>query len=221
MPGTILDQTQFDAMKPGPLKNPGDSWHIGNTYNMAIGQGFTTATPLQMVNAAAAIANGGTLYRPRLVDHVVGRVVPRRGTLRHAQIVQPFVPTIIRRGFIAPDNFALIQEGMHESVDLPGYLGTSYNVRDPRIDAAGKTGTAEDHLPDGTSAPDAWWVGYAPFHHPKIAVIVMVPGADAEGAYVAAPIAHKIFEDYFHLPPSKPNWVDDVQRTLLPNGGAQ
>jgi hypothetical protein len=50
--------------------------------------------------------------------------------------------------------------------------------------------------------------------------MVLVPNANAEGAYVAAPIAHKVLEDYFHLPSLKPNWVQDVHQTLVP-GGAQ
>jgi len=223
-PGFVPTPAWFDNLKPIPnLKNPGDSWHIGDTYNMAIGQGFNLATPLQMVNVAATIANRGTLYRPRIVERIEGRVVPRRGVLARSQILQPFVPQIVRRNFIDPYNLSLIQEGLHDSVSLPTWQGTSYLVQDPRIDAAGKTGTAEI-LPH---PPHAWWIGYAPFNHPKIAVAVMVPYAGGEGAYAAAPIAHKIFEDYFHLKPILPdkpgdsNWLDDVSATLVGSGGAQ
>jgi penicillin-binding protein 2 len=209
-PGFIPSATWFDKLKPAPnVKNPGDVWHIGNTYNMAIGQGQNLVTPLQMANVAATIANGGTLYRPRIVDHIAGRITPRKGVSRKSHTILPFVPQIIRRGFIDPGNLALIQEGMHESVTLPGWQGTSYYVKDPRIDAAGKTGTSE--APGGANA---WWIGYAPFNNPKIAVAVVVPNASSEGAYTAAPIAHKIFEDYFHLKPTKPDWLTDVSRQL-------
>jgi len=219
-PGLVPSPSWFNQLKPTPgLKNPGDSWHIGDNYNMAIGQGFNLATPLQMVNVAATVANGGTLYRPHLVDRIVGRLVPRQGVLPRRSTIEPFVPSVIRRDLIPPDNLALIQEGMHLSV-TPLPYGTSWNVVDPRIDAAGKTGTAEDKTPGGVSSPDAWWIGYAPFQNPKVAVMVLVPNANAEGAYVAAPIAHKVLEDYFHLPSLKPNWVQDVQQTLVP-GGAQ
>lgn len=219
-PGLVPSPSWFNQLKPTPgLKNPGDSWHIGDNYNMAIGQGFNLATPLQMVNVAATVANGGTLYRPRLVDRIVGRLVPRQGVLPRRSTIEPFVPSVIRRDLIPPDNLALIQEGMHLSV-TPLPYGTSWNVVDPRIDAAGKTGTAEDKTPGGVSSPDAWWIGYAPFQNPKVAVMVLVPNANAEGAYVAAPIAHKVLEDYFHLPSLKPNWVQDVQQKLVP-GGAQ
>jgi penicillin-binding protein 2 len=177
-----------------------------------------------MVNAMSSIANGGTLYRPTLIQQIVGRVIPRRGVLRHPTVIQPFVPTIIRRNFIDPTNIALIQQGLHESVTLPGWTGTSYYVKDPRIDPAGKTGTAETPR---TDQPDAWWLGYAPFNNPQVAVVVMVPYAAGEGAYVAAPIAHKLLEDYFHVspilePPATTSWVQEVQQQLVGNtGGSQ
>lgn len=213
--GLIPSPQWFNSLKPGPLRNPGETWHIGNTYNMAIGQGQDDATPLQMVDIAATVANGGTLYRPHLVDRIVGRLAPRRGILRRPQVIQPFVPTIVRTGFIDPANLSLIQAGMHQGVSSDWNTGTSVLAYDPRIDAAGKTGTAED-LP---RPPHAWWVGYAPFTNPKVAVVVMVPNANGEGAYAAAPIAHKVFEDYFHLKPLKRNWVSDVSAQLVGNGG--
>lgn len=215
--GGLVPSPAWYMKQKYPIRNPSDRWYIGQTYNMAIGQGFNLATPLQMANVAATIANGGTLYRPQIIDRIVGRVVPRLGVFRKPRVIQPFVPSIIRRNFLGLGTVALVQQGMHDSVRLPNWEGTSYLVQDPRIDAAGKTGTAEDSTGNGT--PDAWWVGYAPFNHPRIAVSVLVPHADAEGAYVAAPIGHKILEDYFHLPPLKNSWPNDVQDTLLPSGG--
>jgi penicillin-binding protein 2 len=182
---------------------------------MGIGQGQNLVTPLQMANVVATIANGGTLYRPQIVDHVAGRMTPRKGISKKPHTIVPFVPQIIRRGFIDPGNLALVQEGMHESVTLPGWDGTSYYVKDPRIDAAGKTGTAE--APGGANA---WWVGYAPFNNPRVAVAVVVPSASSEGAYLAAPIAHKVFEDYFHKAPTKPDWLVDVSRQLTSTNGS-
>ena len=218
--GLVPSQSWYDGLKPTPgLKNPGDSWHIGDTYNMAIGQGFNDATPLQMVNVAASIANGGVRYHTRVIRRITGQVIPRKGALARPQTIQPFVPSIAGQGFIDPANLQLIQEGMHQSVNLGFPTGTSFAVTDKRIDAAGKTGTAESGT---TTPPHAWWIGYAPFNHPKVAVCVMVPYAGGEGAFVAAPIAHKVLEDYFHLPSNKPNWLDDVKQELVPSpGGAQ
>ena len=195
-------------------------WHIGDTYNMAIGQGDDLATPLQMVNITATIANGGTLYQPKIIGSLSGRVDPKRGILRKSRALQSFVPTVMRRNFIAPENIALIQSGLHASVQ-PFPKGTSYNVVDNRIDPAGKTGTAEDHPENqpNVAAADAWWVGYAPFSQPKVAVVVLVPNAGSEGAFTAAPIARKLLDDYFNLPPVKQNWLSDVTRSLASTGG--
>jgi penicillin-binding protein 2 len=212
--GTIPTSRWFNHLPFGPLRLPGEWWHIGNTYNVAIGQGQDSATPLQMANVAATIANGGTLYRPRIVHEIKGRVVPRDGRLRRSRVIQPFVPSIVRRNFIDPANLSLIQQGMHASV-RPFPIGTSAYVVDPRIDAAGKTGTAED----GNRPPHAWWIGYAPYRNPRVSVCVMVPNANSEGAYVAAPIAHKLLLDYFHLKPTKANWLDDVSQQLVGTGG--
>ncbi|MGH2443994.1 MAG: penicillin-binding transpeptidase domain-containing protein, partial [Chloroflexota bacterium] len=199
------------------IKNPGDTWSIGYNYNSAVGQGFDLTTPLQMVNVTSTIANGGTLYQPRIVKKIFGRVVPRRGVLAQPKVIQPFIPTVIRSNFIDPANLQLIQQGMHQSV-TPLPLGTSWNVVDKRINAAGKTGTAEDN----PRPADAWWVGYAPYQNPQVAVVVMVPNAGGEGAYVAAPIAHKVLEDYFHLPTLRGSWLDNTQFcTCLAYGGTQ
>lgn len=203
------------------IKNPGEIWTIGNTYNMGIGQGFDTATPLQMAGVAATIANNGTLYQPHIIDRIVGRVVPRLGATAHNHVIQPFVPTPIRSNFMSPETIALIQQGMRASVTLPeAKNGTSFNVTDPRINPAGKTGTAQDYLPNGTPAADAWWIGYAPYDHPKVAIAVLAEHANAEGAFVAAPIAHKALEDFFGLKPIG-GWPNDVQPILDPGAPSQ
>jgi penicillin-binding protein 2 len=156
------------------------------------------------------------------VDHITGRIVPRTGISRQERTILPFVPAPVRSGFISPDNLALIQQGMYESVNAPGqWTGTSWLAQDPRITLAGKTGTAEVY----GKAPHAWWIGYAPFNHPKVAVVVMVPNANSEGAYVGAPIGHKMIEDYFHLQPylvdhpGDTYWLDDVSQILVGPGG--
>ena len=217
--GHIPTPAWFNHISNPLLRSPGETWHIGHTYNVAIGQGQNLVTPLQMVNVAATIANGGKLLQPRVVERIVGSVIPRRGAIPRSRVIEPFVPTIIRQNFISPFNLALIQQGMHLGVTSAGhdsYYGTSYNVRDPRIDAAGKTGTAE--APGGAHA---WWIGYAPYTSPQVAVVVLVPNARQEGAYASAPVAHKILEDYFHLKPSKPNWLSDVGGGLVSTLGSQ
>jgi penicillin-binding protein 2 len=186
-------------------------WYIGDTYNSAIGQGDDLATPLQMANIAATIANGGIEYRPHVVEKIVGRVNPGHGVTNRPRIVRTSASTIIRRDFVSASNLALIQLGMRRSVTIPELQnGTSFNVADPRLDAAGKTGTSQVY----GHAADAWWIGYAPYDAPKVAIAVLVPYADSEGAFAAAPIAQKVLQDYFHLKPLKANWLDDVTKQL-------
>jgi penicillin-binding protein 2 len=228
--GFIPSPHWFNHLKPYPnVKNPGDVWTIGYSYNMAIGQGQDTATPLQIANYTAMIANGGTLYEPTIVGKIEGRIVPGKSALRHSRVVQGFAPTIIRRNFLPASTVSLIRHGMYLGTHS-GLTGTSYAAYDPRFTTAGKTGTAEVL----GQAPHAWWTGFAPYNNPQIAVTVLVPHANAEGAELAAPIAHKIFEDYFGLSPYRNpynidgppghdgthgQWLDDVLQQLVGGGG--
>jgi penicillin-binding protein 2 len=175
--------------------NYSESWVTGDTYNMAIGQGFVLATPLQMVNAASAIANGGTLYRPQIVHDVIDS---------EGKIVKAFAPDVIRQLPVAPENISLVRQGMRAAV-LGG--GTAKGASLPGIAVAGKTGTAEffvdrnkDGVPDrdreGNLPTHAWFVTFAPYDNPQIAMVVFVYGG-GEGSAVAVPIARDILEYYF------------------------
>jgi cell division protein FtsI/penicillin-binding protein 2 len=178
------------------------------------------------------LANGGTLFRPRIAERITGRIVPGKKPLAKDQTIQAFAPSIIRRNFLPASTIALIRHGMLLGTQT-GSTGTSYAAYDPRFQAAGKTGTAEVF----GQAPHAWWTGFAPYDNPQIAVTVLVPHANAEGAEYAAPIAHKIFEDYFGDSPyrnpynlyaetpghdgSNGQWLQDVQKALVGGGGSQ
>lgn len=175
--------------------NYSESWVTGDTYNMAIGQGFVLATPLQMLNAAAAIANGGTLYRPQIVRNIVDS---------QGQTVLAFAPDVIRQLPISSDLIQIVRQGMRAAVG-PG--GTATAAALPGIAVAGKTGTAEffidrnnDRRPDrdreGNLPTHAWFVGFAPYDNPQIALIVFVFGG-GEGSAVAVPIAGEILDYYF------------------------
>jgi len=175
--------------------NYSESWVTGDTYNMAIGQGFVLVTPLQMVNAVSAIANGGTLYRPQVVHDVIGS---------EGQIVQAFAPDVIRQLPISSDLIAIVRQGMRAAV---GSGGTATAAAVPGVTVAGKTGTAEffidrnnDRRPDrdreGNLPTHAWFIGFAPYDNPQIAVVVFVFGG-GEGSTVATPIAGEIIKYYF------------------------
>lgn len=176
--------------------NYSESWVTGDTYNMAIGQGFVLATPLQVLNSAATIANGGTLYRPQLVRQVVDE---------KGNVVQAFAPDVIRNLPVSAENIEIIRQGMRAAVAGSGATAWAINV--PGVAIAGKTGTAEffvdrnkDGLPDrdreGHLPTHAWFVAFGPYQDPEIVVVVFVFGG-GEGSAVALPVANDILNYYF------------------------
>lgn len=181
--------------------NYAETWLTGDTYNMSIGQGFVLATPLQILNAFAAIANGGTLYQPFLVKEILDA---------DDKVVKVTEPHIIRKLAIDPQYIALVQEGLRNVIAWEA--GTAYDNFDvPGIIASGKTGTAEfcDRYPqcldrDGrVKTSHAWFVSYAPSNNPTIATVVFVYGGGGgralEGSEVAVPITNKILRYYFNI----------------------
>ncbi len=179
--------------------NYAETWLTGDTYNMSIGQGFVLATPLQILNAYAAIANGGTLYRPYLVKEILDA---------DDKVVKVTQPQIIRQLAVDPQHIALIQEGLRHVIDWEA--GTAHDTFDvPGIVASGKTGTAEfcDRYPqcldqDGrVKTSHAWFASYAPSNNPTIATVVFVYGGGGalEGSEVAVPVTNKILRYYFQI----------------------
>lgn len=163
----------------------GSVWTLGDTYNFGIGQGFLTVTPIQMVRAVAAIANGGDV----LVPHVLDSVVDEEGTtLRQAE------REVSHTLNISPANLGIMQEALRQAaVYGPARTGASSQVT-----IAAKTGTAEfgQPLADGTYPNShAWYTAYAPFDDPEIAVVVFLE--QGVGATNAGPVAKRIFDYYF------------------------
>jgi len=155
---------------------------------LAIGQGAMQATPLQMANVAATVVNGGTLYRPHLVEEIrdpYGRVVRR---LTH---------DVIRQVPVTQEALREVRAGM-DQVTSPG--GTAYGMDVPGVPYGGKTGTVET---DGGNGPNTtWFVAYAPSQHPKIALAVFMERTGGYGAEVAAPVARDIIAGYLKPAPS-------------------
>lgn len=146
----------------------GEPWVDGDTYNFAIGQGFVAVTPLQMAVATAAIANGGTVYEPRVVYEVRDA---------NGNLVQPFQPVVRRQLEIDPEALRVIREGMA----LSTLAGTSHDalVALPEMMIGGKTGTAEFAQTgpaigaEGEEGPThGWFIAFAPFDDPQIAIAV-------------------------------------------------
>ncbi len=161
-------------------KTKNESWFIGDTYHVSIGQGDLLVTPLQMASAVASIANGGKLFRPRLVDKI---------TDSDKNSIKAFGPSLIRENFISSENLAVIRKGMRETV----ISGSARSLADLPVKVAGKTGTAQVA---GQARTNAWFVGFAPLDDPKILLAIMIENA-GEGSSVAVPLAKEIFKYYF------------------------
>jgi penicillin-binding protein 2 len=151
---------------------------------LAIGQGAMQATPLQMANVAATVVNGGTLYKP----HVVQEIRSPRG-----RVLKRFDHEVIRKVNVTAESIREVRAGMAKVTD-PG--GTAYGLAIPGLPFAGKTGTAETE--GGHGANTTWFVAYAPTDHPKIALAVFMEKSASYGATVAGPVAQHIIAEYFH-----------------------
>lgn len=172
-----------------------ENWTTGDTYNFAIGQGFLTATPLQVLDAYAAIANNGTLMQPHLVAQV---------TSADGQVIERTTPKVKLTLPISPENLAVVKQGLDAVVN--NETGTGYHyARLDNVRIAGKTGTAEycDDLAIkngecyiGHQPSHAWFAAYAPEEDPEIAVLVFIYNG-GQGSESAAPVAQKIFKYYF------------------------
>ncbi len=173
-----------------------ETWSTGDTYNLSIGQGYLTTTPLQMANVISVIANGGRLYRPQLIHHIVDA---------EGNLIREYQPELIRELPLSPEVIATVQTGLEMAVSE----GTAWRTRLPNVRIAGKTGSAEycDNLaikaglcpvaPGQTLPTHAWFVGYAPAEAPELAIAVWVYNG-GEGSSVAVPIAKQVFEFYFN-----------------------
>lgn len=181
LPGEASGLVPDDAWKQ---KNTGESWYLGDTYHMAIGQGYFLTTPLQLVNATAAIANGGQLLEP----HVVSKIVDNNGN-----ILSTTQKKVIRSNFISAQNLQTVRDGMRLAVTG----GSAQSLKDLPVPAAAKTGTAEF---GDTKETHAWFTAYAPYDKPQLVVVVLVEGG-GEGYSVAGPVAKTILQTYFSLNP--------------------
>ncbi len=176
----------------------GQAWQEGETLSVAIGQGFNLATPVQLAFMTAMIANGGTLYKPGLVDIV-------RDPDGH--VIESFVPEVVSRLTGQGHNLRLVRQGMIEAVEGRHGTGSRARLNELGITVAGKTGTAQivrlkkfQHLKDEDIPyrfrDHALFVGFAPAINPEIAVAVIVEHGLSGGA-VAAPVARDVLEAYF------------------------
>ncbi|HEY5561873.1 MAG TPA: penicillin-binding transpeptidase domain-containing protein [Clostridiaceae bacterium] len=165
-----------NSMFPKLAKN-----EIGNIAQSAIGQSTVLATPMEMALVAATIANGGVMMEPYLVKEVT----KSDGTKIKAIEGKP-IGTII-----SPSNSSIMKDLMLGVVKE----GTGTNANVPGIEICGKTGTADHKEGGGNLAPHAWFVGFAPYASPTIALAIIVEDG-GQGGIIAANIASGLIKEY-------------------------
>lgn len=161
------------------LEKFGEKWYTGNSYHAAIGQGYITVTPLQLANYIAAVANGGTLYKPHIVKQI---------KINDGEDVD-FNGEKIRENIVSGDVIRIVQEGMRQTITS----GTAQSLNNLPVEVAGKTGTAQF---GGENKTHAWFVSYAPYNDPEIAMAVLVEGG-GEGHSSAVPVTRAVYDWYF------------------------
>lgn len=164
------------------LETKKTAWYPGETLHAAMGQGYVTATPLQMAVMTATVVNGGILYKPILLKDAP--------------------PVVQARLQLSHKNLEIIKNGLLGVVEDPG--GTGWAARSGMVDVGGKTGTSQvvsirkssiylpEHFRD-----HAWFVAFAPFEKPEIALSVLVEHG-GHGGGAAAPIAKQAIEAYMN-----------------------
>jgi len=169
----------FLPAKDWKLKTKGERWFLGDTYHLAIGQGDILVTPLQVADFTAVIANGGTLYKPHLVEKMVTA----------DNNIFPIKSEVIRERVAPPEAIEIIREGMRQAVTA----GSAASLNSVPVELAGKTGTAEFGQ---DKTPHAWFTGFGPYVNPELVITVLIESGQG-GNISATPIAKKLFESYF------------------------
>ena len=162
----------------------GESWIDGDTYNLSIGQGFIKITPLEVATAFSAIANGGKLLEPQVVQKIIDS---------EKNVIEESQPKITRENFIDPKNIEIVREGMRWAVTGQNSpQASSVLLNSLPVSAAAKTGTAElggDHY-------NNWVTVFAPYDDPQIVLTIVIE--NVEKAQIAAlPVAKEVLQWYF------------------------
>ncbi|MCA1840598.1 MAG: hypothetical protein LC723_09750 [Actinobacteria bacterium] len=186
--GRVPDEAWLrEQNKRFPKAFPYSIWLPGYTINMSIGQGDVLTTPLQLASAYAAVANGGTVYRPHIGSKITdGAAVTSIG------------PKEIKKVPTSPSILAAIRSGLAGVPTVGTARGAFVGFPFDKVSVSAKTGTAElKTIPP--QQPYAWFASYAPSQNPRYVVVVMLEQG-GHGGETAAPIARRIIEGLFNLP---------------------
>ena len=182
---------EIDGIVPDPdwkMEQVGDFWARGDAVNLAIGQGYLVATPLQVANMYAALANGGTLYQP----HLMLDIVKLDGTVVESGEVKE-----IGKLPINGDQVNAIQAALFDVVNASNGTATE-PFRGIQQQVSGKTGT--EQTGEQAQTTNAWFAAYTPSDAPRMTVVTMIQGGTA-GSVVAAPIARQIIDAFYSINP--------------------
>lgn len=187
-------------------RHPEDpTWYPSQNLSAAIGQDDNQFTPLQMANLAATIANGGYRLRPFLVKQITtpdGRVIKEFGREVGGRVRASAASLAeVRKGMLAVMQYNAGWVGVDSNYGTASHVFGDFPAKaraatGQEIRLAGKTGTAETGRK--TEAPYGWFIGFAPYDNPEIAVAVMVRHGGG-GSLAAAPVARAMFEEYFGM----------------------
>jgi penicillin-binding protein 2 len=183
----------------------GGVFRIGDAVNLSIGQGDTVVTPLQVAQAYAAVANGGTIYQPQVAKGIVGS---------DGKVVSVLKPTVTGKLPVSKANLKFLRDAFSEVTSRP--YGTGYNAFRgfplAQIPVAAKTGTGQAAKAGDQST--SWFATFAPANQPKYAVVMMV-SQGGTGAGTSAPSVRKIYEAIYGI---KGRSIDPSRSVLV--GGA-
>ena len=180
-------------------------WYPMETALIAIGQSFVNVTPIQLAQVYSVIANGGNVYQPQLVKKI---------TTASGETIKEFSPKVLRKIKLKQETLEVIREGLGKVVSegTARYSFQGFPLK--QIPVAGKTGTAENKGKNDY----AFFASYAPADQPELVVVVVVEEGGF-GSQAAAPIARKIYEEYFEVKPQSSVTVKSVSPTMAEKTG--
>lgn len=197
LPGEEKGFIPDKAWKQSKFSSPDNIWMPGDTYNLSIGQGFISVTPLEVAAAISAIANDGKLLKPQVVQRIIDQ---------DKNTTEEFQANVIRENFIDKKNLKIVREGMRGTVTY----GTALALNNLPVAAAAKTGTAQ------TSKKDYyhnWLTVFAPYDDPEIVLTLMVEQVP-ETYSVVLPTAKEVLEWYFGG--EKPQENEEKMNEIVP-----
>jgi penicillin-binding protein 2 len=177
--GTYVQQIEYQDCRYGNV------WTAGQSVIAAIGQGYVSVTPLQLARGYAALANGGTLYNPRVGEALIGPT---------GKVVRKITPPVAGHLPVAKSTLAYIRHALAGVVTSGTAAGTFGGFPLGQVCVAGKTGTAQVQGNQSTSV----FASFAPCDHPKYVAVVMIPNS-GYGANVSGPAVREIWDGLFGL----------------------